>query len=174
MACSNPYLLSSPDLLSARQKLGEVASFNDAGKLDFSGFKREALEPHAFRQQLEGVFNLKLTNAELGALVTFFDKNGDGRISHIEFLHDFFILGKNRREVKVIKNNSQRRKQDEKQRMRKEHMLNTIVPMNLIVLPKTWTKEQEASAAKKILQAALSYNGKRFQIEVCTAMISFV
>lgn len=166
MSYANPHLLALPELLSAKQKIGEVASFNDLGKLDFSGFKKEALEPYAFRQQLERLFNVKLTDAELGALVTLFDRNGDGRISHIEFVHDFFKIGKNHREIKLIRNNNQRKRQNDKEKKKKDHLLNTIVPANQIVLPKSWSKDDEISAKKKILKAALSYNGHRFQIQV--------
>ena len=150
----------------------QVASFNDTGKLDFSGFKNGALEPQAFRQQLDRVFSLKLTDAELGALITLFDSNGDGKINHVEFVHNCLKIGRNRRDCKAVKNNSMRKRQNDDMQRKKDTLLNTIVPPNLIVLPTSWTKEEEASASKKILAAALSYNGKRFQIEVGIVTVS--
>lgn len=166
MSFTNPHLQALPELLSAKKKLGELASFNDAGKLDLSGFKKDALEPYAFRQQLEKAFHLKLSDAELGALVTLFDKNGDGLITYKEFLHDFFQLGKDRRDVKMIHNKIQRKRQNDRLNKLVNELLKTISPPTTVALPTKWTEEQEISARGKILEAALAYDGKKFLLEV--------
>jgi hypothetical protein len=167
MLSQSIHLLSLPELLSAKNKLGEVASFNDVRKYDFSGFKyKEALEPYAFRQELQIAFGVILSDAELGSLVTLFDKDGDGKVSVTEFMKDFFKLGKDRRETKVIKSGNKRRIQNAKVKKQKDDLLKTIIPSSTVSLPESWTKEHEISATKKILQAALSYTGKRYLIEV--------
>lgn len=163
----NYHFLVLPELLSAKQKIGEVASYNNSGKANFSGFKSEmSLEPYAFRQQLQKVFDVTLTDAELGSIITFFDKNNDGKIGLNEFHAEFFKLGKSRRETKIKKNDSQRRIQNEKVQKQKNNLLSTIIPQHSIVLPKTWTKEHEISAGEKILKAAINFSGKRYQVEV--------
>lgn len=175
MSFTNPHLQALPELLSAKQKLGDLASFNDARKLDLSGFKTDPLEPYTFRQLLEKVFHLKLSDAELGALVILFDKNGDGLISHKEFLHDFFQLGKDRRDIKMLINKSQRKRQDDHLNKMLDELLSIIAPPTSIALPVSWTEEHEASAGKKILKAALAYDGKRFLLKVSshTASLCF-
>ena len=172
MSFTNPYLQALPELLSAKQKLGDLASFNDARKLDLSGFKTDPLEPYSFRQQLEKVFHLKLSDAELGALVTLFDKNGDGLISHKEFFHDFFQLGKERRDVKMLIHKNRRKRQDDQLNEMLDELLSVIAPPTSIELPVSWTEEHEVSAGKKILKAALAYDGKRFLLKVSSHTVS--
>jgi hypothetical protein len=166
MSYTSSHLLALPELLSAKHKLGEAASFNDVRKYDFTGLKAdETLEPFEFRQQLQRVFGIILTDEELGSLVSLFDKKGDGKVSLVEFVREFFILGKIQRDSKKKANDGSRKRQNDRIKKKGDVLLNTIVPKNTIKLPTTWSKEHEISAAKKILRAALSYTG-RYQIEV--------
>jgi len=165
MSYTSTHLLALPELLSAKHKLGEAASFNDVRKYNFTGLKAdETLEPFEFRQQLQRVFDVILTDDELGSLVSLFDKKGDGKVNLVDFIHEFFVLGKIQRDSKKKSNNSARKRQNDKIKKKGDILLNTIVPKNTIKLPTTWSNEHEISAAKKILRAALSYTG-RYQIE---------
>ena len=74
LGSDNPYLLTLPQLLSAKKKLGRVAAYYDPAKTSFKGFESQALDPTEFREQLRRTFQIQLSNAELGALVVLFDK----------------------------------------------------------------------------------------------------
>eukprot|EP01036_Dinobryon_divergens_P001823 gene1823-2394_t len=69
----NPYLLTLPQLLSAKKKIGKVAANYNPQKDSRQGFESESLTPSEFREQLRYNFDLHLTNAELGALVVLCD-----------------------------------------------------------------------------------------------------
>ena len=70
----NPYLLTLPQLLSAKKKIAIVAANYNPLKDTRQGFESEYLTPAEFREQLRYNFNLQLTNAELGALVVLCDR----------------------------------------------------------------------------------------------------
>jgi hypothetical protein len=74
MANTNPYLLTLPQLISAKKKLGVVAASFDPNFYSMSGFDVETLDPSQFREQLRRNFFINVTDAELGALVVLFDR----------------------------------------------------------------------------------------------------
>ena len=51
------------------------------------------LRPHELKEQLLKSFNMKVTKAELGALIDHFDKDGDGDVSGAEFMVQFSRMG---------------------------------------------------------------------------------
>jgi len=68
-------------------------------QVGLEGFSGSSMEPHVFKEQLRRVFNIKATPGELGALMSYFDKNGDGDVNCSEFLIEFFKRGHERRGV---------------------------------------------------------------------------
>jgi hypothetical protein len=70
----NPFLLTRPELLSAKRKIAQVAAGYDPLKTSFKGFESHSLDPTTFREQIRQNLLISLTNAELGALVTLLDK----------------------------------------------------------------------------------------------------
>jgi Ca2+-binding EF-hand superfamily protein len=51
------------------------------------------MRPHDLMEHLKKTFGIKLKPKELGALVSYFDKDGDGDVSGAEFLLSFTKLG---------------------------------------------------------------------------------
>jgi hypothetical protein len=49
----NPYLLTLPQLISAKKKLGVVAASFDPNFYSMSGFDVETLDPSQFREQVQ-------------------------------------------------------------------------------------------------------------------------
>lgn len=49
---SNPYLLTLPQLISAKKKIGQVAAFYDPNLYSLSGFDSSSLNPTEFREQV--------------------------------------------------------------------------------------------------------------------------
>ena len=77
MQDANPYLLTLPELLSAKKKISRVAAHYDPEKTSFKGLECLYLDPTEFREQLKRTFLILLTDAELGALVTLLDTVSD-------------------------------------------------------------------------------------------------
>jgi hypothetical protein len=166
MASRHPHLMTMPELHTAKEKLGDVAAHYDGLKYNFEGFSAEELEPYEFRQQLQSMFKVTLSDEELGALVTYFDEDEGGTISLSEFMHEFFRLGKFRKEVRTYFNLQRRKQVDERVKKDKERILKMITPNNTITLPDKWTPEQEASALMKFTEIALKFEDSHIQVEV--------
>ena len=86
----NPFLLTRPELLSAKRKIAQVANGFDPRKISFKGFESHSLDPTTFREQIRHNLLIHLTNSELGALVTLFDKVRD-LFFFLYFLVFFFL-----------------------------------------------------------------------------------
>jgi Ca2+-binding EF-hand superfamily protein len=89
---------------------------NTPGAPSMKGFDGAFLEPHVFKEQLRRVFNLKLTPAELGALMHAFDDDGDGTINCAEFTKNFLKLGFNERELELKEMQEKQRAMEEKRK----------------------------------------------------------
>ena len=74
MQDTNPYLLTLPELLSAKKKISRVSAHHDPEKTTFKGMECLYLDPTEFREQLKRNFLIVLSDGELGALVTLLDK----------------------------------------------------------------------------------------------------
>jgi hypothetical protein len=74
------------------------------------GLGREA------RNYVKRVLNLKLTPAELGALMYAFDDAGDGTINCTEFTKNFLKLGFNERELELKEMQEKQRAMEEKRK----------------------------------------------------------
>lgn len=80
----NPFLLSRPELVSAKKKLALVSSTYDPIKTNLKGFEVYSLSPTEFREQLRQCCQIFLTCEELGALVLLFDK--------VRFIFSFYFF----------------------------------------------------------------------------------
>jgi len=90
------YAFSEYDFDTALTKLMITAGNYNARQVGFGGMKAfdgASLSPVFFKEQLKRTFDLKVSPKELGALIAFFDLNGDGDISCNEFLVQFFRWG---------------------------------------------------------------------------------
>ena len=56
-------------------------------------FELHSLPAHIFKEQLKIAFNVNLSIEELGAVMSYFDKDGTGEISCKEFLIQFSRTG---------------------------------------------------------------------------------
>jgi hypothetical protein len=154
----NPYLLTLPQLISAKKKIGYIASFYDPSSSSLRGFDSDALDPTQFREQLRRNFLIRLTDEELGAIVLLFDKDGDGKVDSIEFINEFFRLGKiekekaryaQKKEEERLERNRVKRLQDHAKRFEK------LAPVKV---PDKWNEDEEISACQKIARLAFSYD----------------
>ena len=155
---NNPYLLTLPQLMSAKKKIGRIAAFHDPQKNLFNGFDAQALSPTQFREQLRRNFSINLDNSELGATIMLFDKDGDGGVDSTEFINEYLKLGQVERRKHVVAHKMRQdklKREDEKRRKeREEKFLSLLKP----VISDTWTKEEEESAIRKVARVAYTYD----------------
>jgi Ca2+-binding EF-hand superfamily protein len=160
-ARQNPYLLTLPQLISAKNKIGRVAEIFDPMKYSLQGFGSQALTPTEFREQLRRSFRVNLTNAELGAIIRLFDKDGDEMVDSVEFLNEFFKLGKQERRKVTIRAKERAdfvtALKDGVEKKKLEH----AARLAAIDVAATWSEEDERSALKKLTKVAFSYNSVR-------------
>ena len=95
-ALSVTFEFSEETKFKAVAKMTEAAKKydkNHPASISLKGFEGASLGPAMFKEMLKRTFNLKLSPAELGALISVFDKDGDGNIDTAEFLLTFFKHG---------------------------------------------------------------------------------
>jgi len=154
----NPFLLTRPELLSAKRKIAQVAYGFDPRKISFKGFESHSLDPTTFREQIRHNLLIHLTNAELGALVTLFDKDNDGRVNSAAFISEFLRLGSIERK-KVIAHEKEcvegieRRKQKYLEEREK-----SFEKLRRNVLKTTFTEEEAKSAYEKFSLLAIGHD----------------
>jgi Ca2+-binding EF-hand superfamily protein len=88
------------DRNSALQKLSDAAfKFDPAspGPMGLVAFNGKKMTPAVFKEMLRRTFNMKITTAELAALIVEFDKDGSKNIDCSEFMVRFTTLGFDRR-----------------------------------------------------------------------------
>jgi Ca2+-binding EF-hand superfamily protein len=162
-----------PQLMSAKKKIGQVAAFYDPMKHSFKGFDAIALDPTQFREQLRRNFLVKLTNAELGAIVFLFDKDGDGFVDAVEFTNEFFRLGKIEREKFNISNEEIRARIEKRRNKFKRERALRLKKLGHITTVSTFTEEDEKSAIRKVAKVAFSYDPVKGGLEgffVCAGL----
>ena len=109
---------------SAMTKLLEAAlqyDRNSPGAMGLGGFQGVSMPPNVFREQIKRVFGLNVTLGELGALVSFFDRNntGSGVVNCKEFIDKFLRMGMLERD-KLNKSKSHEQRVKEQKEVLKE------------------------------------------------------
>jgi Ca2+-binding EF-hand superfamily protein len=152
---------SEGDFESAIQKLTEAAwkyDKNMPGAVSMVAFEGKSMEPHVFKEQLLRVLNMKLSPQELGALMSYFDKNGDGCISCSDFLVQFIKVGfeeRSRRrqyyrQLEEQKAKSRQMKAEEKERIAEQK--------NNLKVSLDFEEHEFQSAIAKLTDAAVRYD----------------
>lgn len=152
---------SDADYKSAIKKLADAAwkyDKNLPGSPSLKAFEGDVMPPHVFKEQLRATLGIKLTAGELGALMTYFDANGDGVISCAEFLVAFIKTGfseKFRRRQEYREYQLAKEEQREKAAAIKEY---TLQQKNALKVNNNFTENDFTSAMSKLTEAARLYD----------------
>ena len=167
MSQRNPYLLTLPQLISAKKKISHVAAFYDPTKYSLKGFDSTALDATEFREQLRRNFKINLTDAELGAIVFLFDQDGDGQVDSIEFINEFLKLGnEEKNQMRFFQQQATERAQKLRERVEKKRLAQ-YERLTASKVASVWTEEDETTAIQKIAKVAFTYDYVKGGLEVC-------
>jgi hypothetical protein len=152
------YNFSKEEFNVAMEKIRKIASNYDRGhpsSPSLSGFMGPAMTPKEFKDMIQRTFNVSLTPQELGAVVKYFDNDGDGTIDPSEFLSHFYKIQrvaqshKRTTQIKAIRQVELKHFEEEeshkkkKEREERERLI--------------FTKDDERSFLDKIRKAAQDY-----------------
>lgn len=146
---------------SVMAKLADIAFKYDKnlpGSPSLKAFEGESMLPHQFKEQLRAVLGLKCTPAEMGAIMDYFDANGDGEISCSEFMVSFIKTSVTEKERR---NNLWRKYQadKEKQEKRKAEIIEyNLSQKNALKVQSEFGQEDFTSAMSKLTTAAMLYD----------------
>lgn len=158
MNSNNPYLLTLPQLLSAKKKIGSVAAYYDPDKYSLNGFTSTSLMPTEFREQLKRNFRINLTDAELGALVFLFDRDGNNTVDSVEFINEFFKIGKQERNKMNLLHKEEKEQILNKIKKNQETRDNFFLEKAETRTAEKWTDDHEKSAVQKVSRIAFVFD----------------
>ena len=143
----------------ALQKIAKCAvDFNvdPINSLALQSFQGSVMEPHVFKEMLRRTFNLKMSPGELGAIISIFDKDGDGEIDGAEFLNQFFKIKHQERDRRAEARREEQRKAEEKAIREAEERENER--LRKLKEKCAFSEKERLSAMKKIKDEALRFD----------------
>jgi len=162
-----------PSLMSAKKKIAKIAAFYDPYKVSLNGFDSTYLDATQFREQLRRNLGVLVSDEELGALVFLFDQNGDGYVDSVEFINEFFRLGKQERKKFILNHKDEKERIALWQQSQKEKKAQRFKDFTKSNIATSWTPEEEKSAIVKLANVAFTYDplkGGLSGFAVCTSV----
>lgn len=166
-AQENKNLLKSNLKFTPKEKESAVAKLKISAKkydkampgaMSMLAFEIKSMPPHIFREQLKRVFNLPTTQAELGALMSIFDANGDGFIVCEEFTKVFLNMGIVERD-RELKEQTARQKRADENRLRKiKQKEDELAGKNSLKVSYSYSEAEFNSAMHALTEAAWRYD----------------
>lgn len=129
------YNFSQDTFDSAVEKIRSAAVKYDRlmpGTVQLNAFDGSEMTPKVFKEQLKHVFNIKLTPDELGAVLHFFDKNGDGVINCAEFLIQFFRIAFEEKSKSIRKEREKKKMFELEREMKAKQQLEELEKKNAL------------------------------------------
>lgn len=162
---------SPEDESATLAELLRVAASYDKGSTRDFGIKafEGLLTPTAFKEQLKRNFNMRVSSAQLGALMHIFDKDANGMVDGSEFLIEFGRMahtGKLKQKKRQMRNQMKR----EQHRIRAEQRaLARFRKLSTVELDENYTEEDFDSAFDKIGRVAALYKRDRNELQAFEA-----
>lgn len=155
------FTYTEEDRQKALVKLRTAAKLYDKttpGAMSMKAFEVKEMPPHVFKEQLKRIFNLRVTPAEMGALMGVFDVNGDGVITCEEFTKVFINMGfeEREKELKAFRQAQQEFAAQERQAQLEEQAEKDS--FNATKVAFTYTDDEWESAMFKLKEAAWRFD----------------
>jgi len=149
------------DREEAVKKLNDAAFKFDpkhAGPMGLTAFEAKSLSNAVFREMLKRNFSLVVTDRELAAIISLFDKNERNEIICKDFLIKFIQLGNDIRNDMRLKQIELQRKQNKEREDEAARIMKELNDKIVINVDSNFTKEDFNSALAKIQVAASGYD----------------
>jgi Ca2+-binding EF-hand superfamily protein len=150
---------SDNDLKSGLEKLTKAAMFHDSERgASLISFEPASITPLEFKKALKRTFNITLTPAEMGAMVTYFDKDRKNEVNCQAFLTKFVSLGAEERgRVHLEQLNACR---DAEKRIKEDHIkkITELASKTLNDVDFDYSMEDLKTAQEKTRIAAAKYD----------------
>lgn len=88
-----------------------------ASAMSLQAFQGSAMHPPLFRDMIFRTFGVTLTPGEAGAVIKYFDKDGDGTVDGTEFLLLFTKLGFNEKTRRFNERKKEKERRDKKDKL---------------------------------------------------------
>lgn len=154
------YDFKEEDADSAKAKLTEAAVWFDSSRGgSLASFEQLYLSPLEFNRALKRTFNVVMTPAELGAIVTMMDKEGKGHVVSKQFINSFTAMGFQERSSKQLK--QIKASKDAEKKMREEGEAKRLALLNKnpgVEIDFEYTEEDRDIALMKMTESALKYD----------------
>ena len=151
------------DEKSAFEKLAEAAKSYDRyhpSSPSLEAFQAAYLTPGVLRDVLRRTFNVRLTGAEAGAMVAYFDHTKEGLVYCHDFLTHFFKIGASYRNRAHTESIQKRKEHEESQQREKEEKLAAQWAKLEQEIDFSYTEADKESALRKLSEAARDYDPK--------------
>ena len=155
------YDFKEADMDSATEKLTEASIWFDKSRGgSLASFETKTLSPLDFHRALFRTFNLKLSPAEIGAVITNLHKDGQekGHIVSKEFINSFMALGFSARANKNIEQLKSSKEAEKKMIIENEKKREELLNKSDIAIEYNVTEKERENALIKMGQAALKYD----------------
>lgn len=140
------------DFQSAYAKLTDAAIkyHKDApGAVGLNAFECVSMPPHVFKEQLKGVFGIKVTPQELGALMSYFDNVNELNCQY--FLMRFFRIGNEERYRIANTWKASQKERAEKERVEREERLAESMNRGKVDIDTNFLEADFDSALDKVI-----------------------
>jgi Ca2+-binding EF-hand superfamily protein len=154
------YDFTDADADSAKAKLTEAAVWFDKSRGgSLASFEQLFLSPLEFHRALKRTFNIIMTPAELGAVVTMMDTEGKGHVVSKQFINSFTAMGFQERSSKSLK--QIKKSQAAEKKMREEAEAKRLALLNKnpgVDIDYEYTEDDRDIALLKMTEAACRYD----------------
>ncbi|GMH66716.1 hypothetical protein TL16_g10998 [Triparma laevis f. inornata] len=153
--------VSEDDWNSAMEKITAAAADYDkmsASAMSLQAFQGSAMHPPLFRDMIFRTFGVTLTPGEAGAVIKYFDKDGDGTVDGTEFLLLFTKLGFNEKTRRFNERKKEKERRDKKDKLWWEQREKEIQQNNANKVDRSFTSAHKDIALGKIAACAVDFD----------------
>jgi hypothetical protein len=163
----HPRLMTLPQLISAKRKIGIAAAFYDPKSSSLKPFAaNENMTATEFRQQLQKNLHIQLTDEELGAIVVYLDRDGSRTVPCDDFIKEFFALGKGEKYKISYRHKLESQRRENRIQQWRKRQAEQCARLTSSKIDTNFTDKDVSSALEKIAKVAFDYDKTKGGLEV--------